>query len=266
MLFTRVGDRTRAAAARSASATSPTASCSRGPRRAPRASRCGRIGSIVAVERHPRQGPAPSGRQQLPQLARLGATRNGSADLLAVIGLQPTAADYFQRIADDLRPPVQPRRRSQTGGDRMDDVFESVFAGIAAQLDPGRSRLRHAAAADGTLKPYPLLFQLIHQRHQTLHPADLADRRPAVLGDRHRSSPTTRRKTKNYIDWLARQRAQRRRPARAGFRRRAEADRAALHADAARAADPGRHQRQPLAEAVRHRRARAGDEPEVRSA
>ena len=137
---------------------------------------------------------------QMPQLARLGASSDGSADLLAVMGLQPTAADYFQRIATTYDH-LSNLAGFQTGGDRMGDVFESVFAGIAA--DSTLSDLGYQARRpNGTFKPYPLLFQLIYQRHQTLIPqTSLIDGQPFSESDTIK--PYDVAQTKNYVDWLA---------------------------------------------------------------
>lgn len=137
---------------------------------------------------------------QMPQLARLGASSDGSADLLAVMGLQPTAADYFQRIATTYDH-LSNLAGFQTGGDRMGDVFELVFAGIAA--DSTLSDLGYQARRpNGTFKPYPLLFQLIYQRHQTLIPqTSLIDGQPFSESDTIK--PYDVAQTKNYVDWLA---------------------------------------------------------------
>lgn len=135
-----------------------------------------------------------------PKLARLGATSNGSADLLSVMGLQPTAAEYFQRIATTYDH-LSNLAGFQTGGDRMNEVFDSVFAGFAA--DATLTDLGYLAQrADGTQKPYPLLFQLIYQRHQTLiPPTSLIDGQPFSESDGIK--PYDLAATKNYIDWLA---------------------------------------------------------------
>jgi hypothetical protein len=89
----------------------------------------------------------------------------------------------------------------QIGGDRMNDVFDAVFAGIAADstlVDLGYRTQR----PDGTQKPYPLLFQLIYQRHQTRIPqASLIDGQP--FSETETIKPYDAGKTKNYIDWLA---------------------------------------------------------------
>jgi hypothetical protein len=137
---------------------------------------------------------------RLPQLARLGASANSSADLLSVMALQPTAAEYFQRIATTYDH-LSNLAGFQTGGDRMADVFESVFAGLAADstlVDLGYRVQR----PDGTQKPYPLLFQLIYQRHQTLiPPTSLVDGNP--FSETETIKPYDPGQTKNYIDWLA---------------------------------------------------------------
>jgi hypothetical protein len=136
----------------------------------------------------------------LPQLARLGASANASADLLAVLGLQPTAAEYFQRIATTYDH-LANLAGFQAGGDRMDEVFAAAFAGFVA--DGTLKDLGYQAhRADGSTKPYPLLFQLIFQRHQTAIPASaLIDGQPFSESDPIK--PYNASGSKNYIDWLA---------------------------------------------------------------
>ncbi|MEV5835603.1 hypothetical protein [Nocardia sp. NPDC052112] len=142
----------------------------------------------------------PFWKSRLPQIAHLGATTNGSADLLTVLGLQPTTADYFQRIATTYDH-LANLAGFQTGGNRMNEVYASVFAGVAADstlVDLGY-RVRRP---DGTQKPYPLLFQLIYQRHQTHIPkTSLIDAQP--FSERDPIKPYDAAQTKNYIDWLA---------------------------------------------------------------
>ena len=83
----------------------------------------------------------------------------------------------------------------------MADVFNAVFAGFAA--DATLVGLGYQVRRpDGTEKPYPLLFQLIYQRHQTLIPqASLIDGQP--LSETDTIKPYAAGQTKNYIDWLA---------------------------------------------------------------
>jgi len=151
------------------------------------------VSSVIAKARH-------FWSDRLPELARLGGSANASADLLAVMALQPTAAEYFQRIATTYDH-LANLAGFETGGDRMSDVFDAVFAGFAADstlVDLGYGVQR----SDGTQKPYPLLFQLIYQRHQTLLPqASLIDGRP--FSETDTIKPYDAGQTKNYIDWLA---------------------------------------------------------------
>jgi hypothetical protein len=135
----------------------------------------------------------------LPRLARLGASTNASADLLAVLGLQPTAADYFQRIATTYDH-LANLAGFQAGGNRMDEVFAAAFAGFVAD-GTLRDLGYNAQRADGSTKAYPLLFQLIFQRHQTAIPASaLIDGQPFSESEPIR--PYNAGGTKNYIDWL----------------------------------------------------------------
>lgn len=151
------------------------------------------VESVIANARH-------YWTERLPQLARLGGSANGTADLMAVIGLQASSAEYHQRMAttyDHLANLVA----FQSGGRGMADVFEAAFAGFAADatlVELGYDVHR----PDGTQKPYPLLLQLIYQRHQTLiPPTSLIDGMP--FSETETIKPYDAGQTKNYIDWLA---------------------------------------------------------------
>ena len=135
----------------------------------------------------------------LPQLPRIGRTTNASAELMGVLGLQPTSADYVQRVAytyDSLRNLA----RFRTGGDHMDDVFAMVFEGFAA--DRFLTRLGYQKQnPSGSAKPYPLLFQLIYRDHQTrLDPKNLIDGEP--WSEETGIKPYHPAAGLNYIDWL----------------------------------------------------------------
>jgi hypothetical protein len=136
----------------------------------------------------------------VPQLAQLGTGSDASANVLAIMGLQPTTAEYFQRIANTYDH-LANLAGFEAGGDRMADVFASVFAGFAANATL-TSLGYQAQRANGTQKPYPLLFQLIYQRHQTLIPTtSLIDGLP--FSETDPIKPYNAAATKNYIDWLA---------------------------------------------------------------
>ena len=134
----------------------------------------------------------------VPGLARIGGSPNASADLLAVLGLQPSSAEYFQRIAttyDHLA-----NLAGFANGERFDDVFEAAWAGFAAEdliTDLGYRSTR----PDGSSKPYPLLFQLIFAQHQTKIPsASLIDGTP--FSEERTIKPYDGAAGHNYIDWL----------------------------------------------------------------
>lgn len=151
------------------------------------------IGRILAQAR-------PFWMNCLPQLPQVGVSKNASTDLLAVMGLQPTAAEYFQRIANTYDH-LANLAGFQAGGDRMEDVWASLFAGFTASATLN-SLGYQPQRTDGTEKPYPLLFQLIYQRHQTQIPTSaLIDGQP--FSETDSIKPYDAAATKNYIDWLA---------------------------------------------------------------
>lgn len=138
-------------------------------------------------------------RSFLGQLPRIGRTRDASADLISVLGLHPTSAEYFQRVAYTYDS-LQNLARFRTGGDHMDDIFAMVFEGFAA--DRMLTQFGHQKRRpDGTQKPYPLLFQLIYREHQSrLDPKNLIDGEPwseeVGIKSYHPGAGL------NYIDWL----------------------------------------------------------------
>ena len=178
------------------------------------------------------------------------------------VGARP-AADGRRLLPADrgqLRPPVQPGgaagrrrpdgRRLRVGLRRHRDQLDARPARLVAAPARRLAEALPAAAAAGAPEA------------ADPHPAAVAHRRAAVLGDRHRQA--LRRGEDEELHRLAgRQRAQRRRPAQPGLRGSAQADRAALPAAAARPAGAGRDQRQPVVQALRRRRARAGDQPQA---
>lgn len=136
----------------------------------------------------------------VPGLARVGGSPDASADLLAVLGLQPTSAEYFQRIGATLDH-LSNFAAFQTGGDHLQDEWDTLFAGFAADVflqNLGYTQYRQT----GAQKPYPLLFQLIYQRHENrIPPTSLIDGLPFSEADQIK--PYDAAGTLNYIDWLA---------------------------------------------------------------
>jgi hypothetical protein len=129
----------------------------------------------------------------------VGRTTDASAELMGVLGLQPTSAEFFQRVAysyDSLRNLAS----FQSGGANMDNVFAMIFEGFAA--DRFLSQLGYQIRrADGTQKPYPLLFQLIYREYQTrLDAKNLIDVEP--WSEETGIKPYHPAAGLNYIDWL----------------------------------------------------------------
>ncbi len=132
-------------------------------------------------------------------LAQIGKSGNASSDLMKVLGLQPTSADYYHRVGysyDYLRNLDQ----FELGGKDFGDVIGSMLEGIA-----GRQLLANFGYqpqhADGTLKPTPLIFQLIYQHYQTrLDNQNLIDNLP--LAEDRGIKPYDPASGKNYINWL----------------------------------------------------------------
>lgn len=132
-------------------------------------------------------------------LSHIGKSGNASDNLMRVLGLQPTSADYYHRVGysyDYLRNLEQ----FELGGKYFGDVIATMLEGIA-----GRQFLAsfgyQPQRPDGTPKPIPLLFQLIYQHYQTrLDTQNLIDNLP--LAEDRGIKPYDPGTGKNYIDWL----------------------------------------------------------------
>jgi predicted nucleic acid-binding Zn-ribbon protein len=128
------------------------------------------------------------------QLAHIGKDGNASENLMKVLGLQPTSADYYQRVGYSLDY-LTNLEEYQSGGRYFGDVIRREMEhSIGWQLlkDLGYQTLRD----DGTRKPTPLLFQLIWRLyHSRLDPQNLVDKQPLSEGPPY---PDNR----NYIRWL----------------------------------------------------------------
>ncbi len=132
-------------------------------------------------------------------LRHISKAGNASENLMKVLGLQPTSADYYHRVGysyDYLRNLEQ----FKLGGKYFGDVLAALFEGFA-----GRQFLKdfgyRTQRANGTEKPMPLLFQLIYQHYQTrLDNQNLIDSLP--LSEERGIKPYDEGTGKNYINWL----------------------------------------------------------------
>ena len=132
-------------------------------------------------------------------VARIGAPGDGAAHLLDVLGLQPTAAEYYQRVGyswDYLRNLDDFAFGGKYFGDVLKKAIEDQAArGLLAELgyDPNFD--------DGRPKPLPLLLLLIWRHyHQKLDATSLIDGLP--LSETKGIAPYDPAHPDNYVDWL----------------------------------------------------------------
>jgi predicted nucleic acid-binding Zn-ribbon protein len=133
------------------------------------------------------------------QLSYISKSGNAGANLMKVLGLQPTSADYYHRVGysyDYLKNLEQ----FQFGGRYFDDVLMAMFEAFT-----GRQFLRNfgyqTQRDNGSPKPIPLLFQLVYQHYQTrLDNQNLIDNLP--LSEERKIKPYDEGTGKNYVDWL----------------------------------------------------------------
>ncbi len=136
---------------------------------------------------------------EVPKLRHISKSGNASDNLMKVLGLQPSSADYYHRVGysyDYLRNLEQ----FQLGGKYFGDILATMFENFQ-----GRQFLKSfgykTQRPDGTVKPMPLLFQLIYQHYQTrLDNQNLIDNLP--LSEERRIKPYDEGTGKNYINWL----------------------------------------------------------------
>lgn len=133
------------------------------------------------------------------QLSHIGKAGNASDNLMKVLGLQPTSAEYYHRVGysyDYLRN----LEEFQLGGKYYSDVLMRMIesaSGLEFLKRFGYKVLRD----DGKEKPIPLLFQLIYQHYHTkLDNQNLIDGLP--LSEERGIKPYDEGTGKNYIDWL----------------------------------------------------------------
>jgi hypothetical protein len=137
---------------------------------------------------------------KLSDVTQLGApgAASGAANLLKVLGLQPTSAEFYQRVGytyDYLRN----LESFTSGGADAADVIKMFIEGMGARMLLG-SLGYTSQRDDDTSKPLPALLQLIWRHYQTtLDPKQLIDGQP--LSETTTIKPYDTAGT-NYVDWL----------------------------------------------------------------
>jgi hypothetical protein len=132
-------------------------------------------------------------------LATIGAGGTGAANLLEVLGLQPTSAALYQRVGyswDYLRNLDE---FAYGGSDFADALKRALDEGQAEELLTGLGW--SPTDAEGRPKPTPLLLQLIWRHYHTkLDPKQLIDGLP--FSETRTIKPYDASGPDNYIDWL----------------------------------------------------------------
>ncbi len=134
-----------------------------------------------------------------PQLRHIGKKGDARENLMNVLGLQPTSADYYQRVGYSYDY-LSNLEQFAWGGKYVGDIFLLIFERMS-----GRQFLRSFGydeqRDDGTPKPVPLLLQLIYQHfHVPLDPRNLVDSLP--LSEERTLKAYDEGTGKNYIHWL----------------------------------------------------------------
>ena len=132
-------------------------------------------------------------------LLQVNSPGDADANLMTILGLQPTSAEFYQRVGYSYDYLQNLGLFTSSGGD-LQDVLNLMLEGQAARqllADLGYT----PQAADGTLKPYPLLLQLIWRHYQTaLDQKQLIDGMP--FSETAFIKPYDAAGTQTYLDWL----------------------------------------------------------------
>jgi hypothetical protein len=124
---------------------------------------------------------------------------DGPERLLAVLGLQPTSAELYQRVGYSYDY-LKNLEAFAWGGDEFDDVLKMALEGLEARGLLGALGYE-GQRSDRSTKPYPLLLQMIWRHYHTrLDAARLIDSKP--LSETDRIAPFDVAGGQNYVDWL----------------------------------------------------------------
>jgi len=131
--------------------------------------------------------------------AHLARAGDVSVSLLDVLGLQPTSAEFFQRVGYSYDYLKNLEAFTWAGHD-FEDVLKMAIEGMLARgllAQLGYSATR----PDGSQKPLPLLLELIWRHYQTrLDATQLIDGLP--LSETAGIRPYDAGSGANYVDWL----------------------------------------------------------------
>ncbi len=138
-------------------------------------------------------------KKQVPTLSHVSKQGDASKNLMQVLGLQPNAVEYFQRISYSYDY-LKNIENFGWGGSSVSNVFKPMLEGMYANTILEQFGY-NKTNADGTPKQLPLLFQMVFQYYQTrLDYTNLIDSDP--LSETNSIKCYDKANTLNYIDWL----------------------------------------------------------------
>ncbi|MBO9618058.1 MAG: hypothetical protein J7539_03395 [Niabella sp.] len=135
----------------------------------------------------------------VPKLATISSTGDADANLLQVLGLNPTSVDFYQRIAFSMDY-LQNLANFKNGGKYAQDILNAQRerSDVIAFL---KSLGYQDKDGSGKQKPFPLLTQLVFQHYQTrLDNLNLVD--GPALSETDGIAPYDKTTGENYMDWL----------------------------------------------------------------
>jgi len=135
----------------------------------------------------------------VPSLVQVGSPGDGAANLLTILGLQPTSAEFYQRVGYSYDY-LANLEAFAWGGSNFRDVLNMMIEAAGARTVLGELGYRKQHA-DGTPKPSPLLLELIWRHYHTqLDASQLVDGLP--FSESALIQPYDAAGTQTYLDWL----------------------------------------------------------------
>ncbi len=135
----------------------------------------------------------------VPQLSFIHREGDAGANLISVLGLNPTSVEFFQRVGYSFDY-LKNLEAFSWGGKYFGDVFKTVLDQIYVKQIMRNFGYRDTED-DGASKPVPLLLQLVFQHYHTrLDNNNLIDGQPT--SEDSLIKPYDAKNHLNYIDWL----------------------------------------------------------------